>query len=248
MLRFSYSTDPGLARPGWFIDDIKVTAGDQVIYESDLETENDPALVNGGCAEGGLQTAPLCTDGWSRIAADQDSPAEHAYLLEMRDRSGFDADGHGEDDRGEGPTFDPGVLLTYTDENHGYGNVGTDSPPAQSPLDSQPEPGDEQPGIDDTTGLVTDSPGLDDAAFTAASGDSQFTDSGEGHVDNYSDPAREDELWRFDFDCLTFNVTRLAGTEVGPVASGSYDLNGDVAFDTGNGCGAFNFGADVAGP
>ncbi len=248
VLRFSYSTDPGLARPGWFIDDIEVTAGDQVIYQSDLETENDAALVNGGCAEGGLQTAPLCTDGWSRIAADQDSPAEHAYLLEMRDRSGFDADGHGEDDRGEGPTFDPGVLLTYTDENHGYGNVGTDSPPAQSPLDSQPEPGDEQPGIDDTTGLVTDSPGLDDAAYTAASGDSQFTDSGEGHVDNYSDPAREDELWRFDFNCLTFNVTRLAGAEVGPVASGSYDLNGDVGFDTGNGCGAFNFGQTSQAP
>ena len=25
-LRFSYATDPGLARPGWFIDDVKVTA------------------------------------------------------------------------------------------------------------------------------------------------------------------------------------------------------------------------------
>ena len=29
-LRFSYATDPGLARPGWFIDDVKVTATDAV--------------------------------------------------------------------------------------------------------------------------------------------------------------------------------------------------------------------------
>ena len=26
VLRFSYATDPGLARPGWFIDDVDVTA------------------------------------------------------------------------------------------------------------------------------------------------------------------------------------------------------------------------------
>ena len=28
VLRFSYSTDPGLTRPGWFIDDLRITAGD----------------------------------------------------------------------------------------------------------------------------------------------------------------------------------------------------------------------------
>ena len=30
VLRFSYSTDPGLDRPGWFIDDLEVKAGDEV--------------------------------------------------------------------------------------------------------------------------------------------------------------------------------------------------------------------------
>ena len=153
----------------------------------------------------------------------------------MRDRSGFDADGHGEDDRGDGPTFDPGVLLTYTDENHGYGNVGTDDPPAQSPLDSQPE-------------QESETPNLDDAAFTAAAGDSSFSDSGAGHVDNYTDPTRDDGLWRFDFSCLAFNVSRLAGNDVGPAPSGSYDLNGDVSFDAGSGCAQFNYGQSANAP
>jgi Ca2+-binding RTX toxin-like protein len=234
-LRFSYATDPGLARPGWFIDDVTVTAGNQVIYSSDLETANDPAFVNGGCAEGGLRTAQICTDGWTYVTGGQASAAEHGYLLEMRDRSGFDADGHGEDDRGAGPTFSPGVLLTYTDEAHGYGNAGTDDPPAQSPIDSQPEPGEIAPN-------------LDDAAYTAASGDSSFTDSGEGHIDNYTDPSRDDGLWRFDYKCLTMAVTRLAGDDIGPPAQGSYNLNGDATFDLGAGCAQFNFGGNVEGP
>ena len=46
MLRFSYSTDPGLARPGWFIDDIKVTAttpyGTEVLLDTDFESERRP--------------------------------------------------------------------------------------------------------------------------------------------------------------------------------------------------------------
>ncbi len=223
-LRLTYATDPGLARPGWFIDDLIVKAGDTVIYESDFETATDPAIYNGGCREG-LQTAQECTDGWQLASASEGSPAEHAYLLEMRDRSGFDLTGRGESDRGA-PTFAPGVYLAYTDENHGYGNVGTDNPPAQSPLDAAPEPG-------------SDTPNLDDAAFKQGQ---SFSDAGAGHVDNYSDPSREDGAWRFDFDCLGFDVTSLAGAGPGPEAPGTYDLVGDVAFRTGPGCATFNYG------
>ena len=81
--------------------------------------------------------------------------------IEMRDRSGFDFYGRGENDRGA-ISFEPGLLLAYTDENHGYGNAGTDDPPAQSPLDSQPQEGEQMPN-------------LDDAAFTSADGDSHFS-------------------------------------------------------------------------
>jgi M6 family metalloprotease-like protein len=223
-LRLTYATDPGLARPGWFIDDLKVTAGDTVIYESDFETATDTAIFNGGCREG-LQTAQECTDGWQRASASEGSPAEHGYLLEMRDRSGFDLTGRGESDRGD-PTFAPGVYLAYTDENHGYGNVGTDNPPAQTPLDAVPEPG-------------SDTPNLDDAAFKQGQ---SFSDAGAGHVDNYSDPSREDGQWRFAFDCLGFDVESLSGAGLGPEAPGTYDLTGDVAFRTGPGCAAFNYG------
>jgi M6 family metalloprotease-like protein len=234
-IRFSYTTDGALTRPGWFIDDLVVKAGDQVIYQSDMEDENDPALVNGGCGDNGLRTGLLCTAGWAHVTADEASTAEHGYLLEMRDRSGFDADGHGEDDRGTGPTFDPGLLLTYTDEAHGYGNNGQqpEESPSQSPLDSQPQEGEIAPD-------------LDDAAYTAAQNDSSFSDAPPGHVDNYVVDA-DGTPWTLAFNCLSFNVTRMAGNEVGPAAVPPYDLNGDVSFTTGPGCAPFPFGARFVG-
>ena len=249
VLRFSYATDPGLARPGWFIDDLKVTAttpsGDTVLLDTDLETSGGPddaRVYNGGCRQG-LTTATSCTKGWRYIDSSAESPQDHAYYLEMRDRSGFDNDSIGQNAR-DPLGFAPGLSLVYTDEAHGYGNAGTDDPPAQSPLDSTPEPG-------------SDTPNLDDAAFTTAAGKSRFTDSGEGHTDNYSDPAQSDvderhadvpNPWRFQYDCLTFDVTRMSGQAVGPaVADG--DLTGDVAFDLGSGCGSFDYGyVEASGP
>ncbi len=77
-MRLAYATDPGLARPGWFVDDLEVKAGDRVIYSSDFEAPTDAAIYNGGCREG-LQTAQQCTDGWQHVAAADGSPAEHAY-------------------------------------------------------------------------------------------------------------------------------------------------------------------------
>jgi immune inhibitor A len=232
-VRFTYATDPGLARPGWFIDDVKITAGDQVLYSSDLEQAEDPAIYNGGCRDG-LQTAPRCTKGWQYVSAVDGDPADHAYYLEMRDRSGFDADGHGEDDRGSGPTFQPGLSLVYTDENHGYGNMGTDDPPAQSPLDSQP---------DDMT-ADSAAPNLDDAAFKALPGRDRFSDDpADPHVDNYSDPSSSDGTWRFAYGCLGFQVDRMAGDDVPAGASPAPgDLVGDVGFTLGSGCGTFDYG------
>ena len=235
VLRFSYATDPGLARPGWFIDDVKVTAttpdGDEVLLETDFESDggpDDPRVFNGGCQD---DFGSDCTQGWSYVNADAEAPADHAYYLELRDRSGFDLDGKGENDR-DPIEFEPGLSMVYTDEAHGYGNVGTDNPPAQSPLDSQPEPG-------------SDTPELGDAAWTDAAGDKAFSDSGQGHTDNYTDPAETepdprfpdvDTPWRFQYDCLSFLVTSMVGKDVGPVASDG-NLAGTVDFDLGRGCG-----------
>ena len=225
VLRFSYVTDPGLARPGWFIDNLKVTAGAATLFSSDFEASggpDDPAVFNGGCKDL-LRVAETCTRGWQYIDSEAGSPADHAYYLEMRSRAGFDYDGKGQSDRGA-PTFLPGLSLVYTDEAHGYGNVGTDDPPAQHPLDSQPQPSNEAPN-------------LDDAAWTADAGDSHFSDSGAGHVDNYTDPRRADSLWRFDFDCLTFDVLSMTGNTVS-AATQIGDLRGAVRFTVGPGCGA----------
>jgi M6 family metalloprotease-like protein len=226
VLRFSYSTDPGVARPAWFIDDLRITAGSQVLYETDFETSgdpNDPRVFNGGCKES-TRVAESCTPGWQFVTASQGSPADHAYYLEMRDRSGFDEEGKGQNDR-DPIAFAPGLLLVYTNEAHGYGNLGTDDPPAQSPLDSQPEPGNQTPA-------------LDDAAYTAAAGDDAFSDSGAGHTDNYEDPSSSDGLWHFQFNCLSFQVSSMSGTDIAP----TYNLQGDVQFTIGSGCGPYDYG------
>jgi M6 family metalloprotease-like protein/LPXTG-motif cell wall-anchored protein len=240
VLRFSYATDPGLAKLGWIIDDLVVKAGDKVLFETDFEDgeggSDDPRVYNGGCKEDLSTSGGLCTEGWSYLAAGTPSELEHGYLMEMRDRSGFDIDGRGESDRG--PTeFEPGLLLTYTDEAHGYGNVGTDNPPAQTPLDSVPEP-------------ESDTPNLNDATFNASGARSSFTDSpATPHVDNYTEPTRDPEKdtdddgnqpWQFDYNCLAFKVGSLAGDTSDTVDA--FDLVGDVTFTMNRGCAAFNYG------
>jgi hypothetical protein len=112
----------------------------------------------------------------------------------------------------------------YTDEAHGYGNVGTDDPPAQTPLDARPEPG-------------SDTPNLDDAAFKA--GDA-YSDAGAGHTDNYL--GADGNNWVLDYGCLSFRVNRMAGDDVGPEIFGAYDLNADVSFTTTAQCGQFDYG------
>ncbi|GEP35219.1 hypothetical protein NSZ01_29870 [Nocardioides szechwanensis] len=234
-LRFSYATDPGLARPGWFIDDVKITVTEpgkapRDVLVTDFETTGGPddgRVFNGGCRED-LTTAQECTQGWKYLQAGAESQQDHAYYLEMRDRSGFDLDGKGQIDR-EPIGFEPGLYLAYTDEAHGYGNTGTDNPPAQSPLDSTPEPG-------------SDTPDLNDAAFTAAPARSSYSDAKtKPHVDNYSDPSTASGNWEFAYDCLAFNVLSMAGNTDGPATSDG-DLTGSVRFTTGTGCGEFDYG------
>ena len=231
VLRLSYATDPGLARPGWFIDDLEVTAttpsGEQVLMETDFESDGGPddgRIFNGGCKD---DFGAHCTQGWNYVEAGSEASFDHAYYLEMRDRSGFDLDGNGQIDR-DALAFQPGLYLSYTDEAHAYGNAGTDNPPAQSPLDSVPEPG-------------SDTPDLSDAAFTAAAARSSYSDAGEGHTDNYSDPTTASGDWEFRYDCLAFEVLSMTGETEGPEVSDG-DLTGDVDFTMGEGCGAYDYG------
>ena len=118
----------------------------------------------------------------------------------MRDRSGFDLDGNGQADRGAPDVPAPGLYLSYTDEAHGYGNAGTDDPPAQSPLDSVPEPGSD----DARTSTTRRSP--------PAAGRSTFSDvAATAHIDNYTDPSSASGNWEFDYDCLGFTCHSMTG-------------------------------------
>ena len=232
VVRFSYSTDPGLARPGWFIDNVVIKVDGQAIYDSDFEDlqRDRDRVYNGGCNES-VRVAAQCTKGWQWVSSESDATADHGYYLEMRDRSGFDFEGKGENDR-DAIGFLPGLLLVYTDEAHGYGNAGTDDPPAQSPLDAKPQPGESIPN-------------LNDAAFTSGG---SFADS--GWVDNYEDPSTESGNWEFRFGCLSFKVDSMSGDDVGPdtpVGVGG-DLVGDVTLRTTARCAPFNYGYEVAAP
>lgn len=229
ILRFSYATDPGLAQPGWFIDDVKVTAttpsGEKVLLKTDFEKSggpNDPRVFNGGCKPGNPGGA--CTAGWQYVQAGaRATDFDHAYYLELRDRSGFDLDGRGQIDR-DPISWQPGLFLAYADEALGYGNVGLDEHPAQTPVDAVPQP-------------QSMTPTLADAAFTTAKGRSAYSDFGKGYVDNYTDNGGD---WVHKFGCLAFKVLSMKGQSNGPRTSDG-DLTGTVRFTLGSGCARFDY-------
>jgi hypothetical protein len=99
VLRFSYATDPAWPSSAgssttWSSEE---GAEQTVLFESDFEDgdggTDDPRVYNGGCKEDLSTSGGVCTEGWSYLAAGTPSELEHGYLMEMRDRSGFDIDG-----------------------------------------------------------------------------------------------------------------------------------------------------------
>jgi immune inhibitor A len=246
VLRFSYYTDPGLDRLGWFIDDLKVTADTDVIYSSDFTTFDPLHQVPGGCGDNGIKTAELCTAGWSLIDASAGAQKDHGYYLELRDRSGFDYDGHGQADRGA-IEWSPGVLIEYTDEARGYGN-NAGPPPRQHYIDSQPDPGldcGEALTDDPLTTRDDTAKQCDDAAFTAAVGDSHFDDNPTGGaepgdwVDNFADDTSSDGFWHFAFNCLSLDVTAMSGAD--PNEALPSNLSADATITALPGCAEFSY-------
>jgi immune inhibitor A len=242
VLRFSYATDPGLDRPGWFIDDVEIRAGDELIYGTDFSEEDELRIFSGGCGEGGRRVASKCTDGWNLVKSDEPSQLDHGYYLELRDRSGFDFASRGQADRGE-LAWDAGVFLEYTDEIRGYGNNGGSQPPRQHYLDSQPTPGADCGGTDfelEPEPQVLPPKRCEDVAFTAAAGDNGFRD--QGWVDNFADDSSADGLWHFDYGCLTLNVGAMSGNTSNSEALPS-DLTANATITAGSGCEPFEYWA-----
>lgn len=189
LILLSYETDPGLAKKGWFVDQLSVTltkpSGDVTLYATSFETDTR--------AVDDLRLGALGLAGWNPLSTADGGTADHAYYVELRDRISWDFDGRGQDDRANGPSWQPGVSMVYTNEATGYGNTDGVNPPHQTPVDAAPQPGNE-------------SPVLDDAAFTLTR--PEF--NGCTHVDNYVDPDAADENWKLP-DSLKFTVTDITG-------------------------------------
>ncbi len=177
-LRFSYYTDANTTKRGWLIDDLSISADERVIYTSDFEASDEDDR--------------LFPKGWVRASTEDGVPIEHAYFLELRDRINNDFDGKQQSERGS-PGWQPGVYMMYTDRAHGYGNTTSADHPSQSPVDANPDPGN-------------DAPDLSDAAFNL----SRPTFNGCTHIDNYPAPEIEGGLWKLP-PYLKFTVTDITG-------------------------------------
>ncbi|MGJ8669465.1 MAG: hypothetical protein ACSHXK_08260 [Oceanococcus sp.] len=223
-VRFSLFSDRSVDRPNWFIDDVKLVVDGQTIFSSDHESGPEPGrYFPGGCGED-FSTAAICTQGWNWLSASQIPGSDHAYYLELRDRSGLDY---------EVPyqlsstpiRWQPGLFIEYTDENHGYGNNGRRDHPAQHYLDSTPVEG----------GSCGDD--CLDAAFTDAPGDSLFDDL--FWQDNFADRTRASGRWEFDYNCLRLEVLQMQGEDTIQAAA---DLSASVMLSAGPGCWPVDYG------
>ncbi|KGP73591.1 immune inhibitor A domain-containing protein [Pontibacillus yanchengensis] len=96
---FNYSTDAAVSMPGFFVDNISVTAdGEEVLFDG---AEGEPKFN----LEGFTKTNGIKTN-------------EHYYLLEWRTHNGVDR-GLGNIRRGESlMSFDPGLVVWYVDKSY----------------------------------------------------------------------------------------------------------------------------------
>jgi immune inhibitor A len=73
LIRFRYETDPYTLGMGWYLDDITVTSGEEVVFFDDAETRNGQWVVEEWVRTDGYVTFP------------------HYYLAEWRNACGFDS-------------------------------------------------------------------------------------------------------------------------------------------------------------
>lgn len=200
ILRWAYSTDPGLAMRGWVIDDIELVADGQPVFFDDAED----ALKS--------RDQTHVYNGWVRTNGS--GTASHAYWISVRDRTKFDS----------ATSFQPGVVIEYANESHGYGNVGVDNPPALTVIDAKPQPNSNTPNLDDASWIPFPAdPGNLHAnngdIFTDCDDPSYASANGPRHIDNYADPSSSDGLWYFGWQRLQLHVTGLAGQGSGAMTA-----------------------------
>jgi len=122
-IRFRYLTDPGVANPGWQVDNIRITDKNGVIYENDLEED----------------FSDWTNEGW--VTVPFTASYVRYYLMEWRDDNGFDrslndpyhfAFSNPNEPPPEGnvdrlPATTPGLIVAYRDGSQGFDYSLTDS-------------------------------------------------------------------------------------------------------------------------
>ena len=96
-------------------------AGAQTIYSTDFEDSERAPHLQRRLPRRHPDRSVVHQRHGHYVDASSGNPADHAYYIELRDRSGFDFDGRGQNDRAA-IGFEPGLLVVYTDESHGIGN------------------------------------------------------------------------------------------------------------------------------
>ncbi|WML46326.1 immune inhibitor A domain-containing protein [Neobacillus sp. PS3-40] len=97
-LSFNYDTDGGLSKAGFYVDDVKVTAGGNAVLSDD--------------AEG---TSPFAYDGFTK--SNGKSRASQYYLLEWRSHNGSDAGLANVNRKGTMLSYDQGLVVWYVDNS-----------------------------------------------------------------------------------------------------------------------------------
>ena len=216
-LRFSYATDPGLARPGWFIDDVKVTATEPGERAGSCWTPTSrPTAVpttrasSTAAAVRTCSTAQQCTQGWEYVEGRRRGGRRPRLLprdarpLRLRPRrQGPDRPRPDRLRRRALPRLHRrGARLRQRRHRRPAGPVAARQP--------RPSPGNETPD-------------LNDAAFTAAAGAVDVLRLRRGphrqlhRPGNTGRPATPTSpTWQFRYDCLAFDVTSMTGDGDGP--------------------------------
>nr|WP_163100280.1 immune inhibitor A domain-containing protein [Peribacillus alkalitolerans] len=98
-LSFNYDADAGVALPGFYVEDVKVTADGYVILTDD--------------AEG---TSKFTLDGFSKDSGKKET--SHYYLLEWRSHNGSDSGLANVNRRGTMLSYDQGLVVWYVDNKY----------------------------------------------------------------------------------------------------------------------------------
>lgn len=126
-LRFRYKTDPGLAKRGWMVDNIRILRGEETLEQWSFDNNNP---------------GPFRSQFW--LYSDGTSPMEHSYLISARMFNKIWGDGvhYQPDDRrftfddAKPSAYEEGLLIWLIDETCGVGN--NDVPPCEAPVLDDP--------------------------------------------------------------------------------------------------------------